>query len=623
MKTRRRLAIVLSAVAAVTTTIAGFSYLLAMGVLNQSKINFAIHLGISLLLGVAGGGAIGLAGGLAKFASILRSKTRQQLSIEDKRLPILYLRSFAYDAEASEFHYGDGFGLPGSNEAKVVSALKALGPSIAIASSNVGHVPGGAVRWNQENWQESILSELKRKPICVIRPGETNGIRWELKMALIYVPLTKILLYTPRQNLSKKNWRDSCRLYISQVIANLEEIARNDQTQSSTNEDLSNLITRLKDAIVKGPHSFSFMWFETDLTPRFCKKSELGNVIQIRNHIKAFLIQNGFRPSLLKSLARNFCHIILAVTIFVALVLATVAAQDKLHKFIPFLKKTTSATQNNTSSRQPVAIDPASAKKQAEIDLARQLNNSASALHYLARLTQEPQAHCLFGEAVAAFREASDVYARNHLEQDWARTQQLLGDVLCDQARRTDGPNAVSLLGDAVAAYREALTFRTRVRLPQDWARTQKSLGKALRDQALELLKEPRREVVLNEFIGWVENARSEARELVSSDDLGGAAYILVLGQRFSVAEVWCRDALTMGDRPFIQGNLAHALLFQGQYEQALAIYRKYWNEAKADVDDGRTFREYTEADFKDFEEYGLSHADLPKLKKALGLPAS
>jgi hypothetical protein len=64
----------------------------------------------------------------------------------------------------------------------------------------------------------------------------------------------------------------------------------------------------------------------------------------------------------------------------------------------------------------------------------------------------------------------------------------------------------------------------------------------------------------------------------------------------------------------FIQGNLAHALLFQGQYNQALAIYRQNWDKPLY----GKTFGELTLEDFAVFDKAGLTHPDLPRMKRTL-----
>jgi len=65
----------------------------------------------------------------------------------------------------------------------------------------------------------------------------------------------------------------------------------------------------------------------------------------------------------------------------------------------------------------------------------------------------------------------------------------------------------------------------------------------------------------------------------------------------------------------FIQQNLAHALLFQGHYDEALTIYRENWNKPLH----GKTFGEITLEDFATFDKAGLARPDLSRMKQALG----
>jgi tetratricopeptide (TPR) repeat protein len=73
---------------------------------------------------------------------------------------------------------------------------------------------------------------------------------------------------------------------------------------------------------------------------------------------------------------------------------------------------------------------------------------------------------------------------------------------------------------------------------------------------------------------------------------LGSLAFNLVLNSQFAEAQARCEEAQRLAneigdgvqrserhDLIFIQGNLAHALLFQGHYDEALAIYRQYWDK--------------------------------------------
>jgi tetratricopeptide (TPR) repeat protein len=108
---------------------------------------------------------------------------------------------------------------------------------------------------------------------------------------------------------------------------------------------------------------------------------------------------------------------------------------------------------------------------------------------------------------------------------------------------------------------------------------------------------------------------------------LGGLAFNLVLDSQFAEAQTRCEEAQRLAneigdgvqrsrrdDLIFIQGNLAHALLFQGHYDEALAIYRQYWDKPLH----GKTFGEITLEDFAAFDKAGLTHPDLSRMKQAL-----
>jgi tetratricopeptide (TPR) repeat protein len=174
------------------------------------------------------------------------------------------------------------------------------------------------------------------------------------------------------------------------------------------------------------------------------------------------------------------------------------------------------------------------------------------------------------------------------LPQDWARSQGNLGAALGKLSAQSEGTKAKELLTQAVAAFRSALEVQTREQLPQDWAATQYNLAYAL----------------------------------------GGLAFYLVLSHQFADAQAGCEQALALADEIgdgiqktyrddliFIQQNLAHALLFQGHFDEALAIYRQNWDKPLR----GKTFAELTLEDFAAFDKAGLTHPDLPRMKRVLG----
>jgi hypothetical protein len=61
--------------------------------------------------------------------------------------------------------------------------------------------------------------------------------------------------------------------------------------------------------------------------------------------------------------------------------------------------------------------------------------------------------------------------------------------------------------------------------------------------------------------------------------------------------------------------NLAHAYLFNGQFEKAKAIYVKYFGKAFAD---GRRWNDELRGDFKSLRAAGHDHPDLKKIERLL-----
>jgi tetratricopeptide (TPR) repeat protein len=115
-------------------------------------------------------------------------------------------------------------------------------------------------------------------------------------------------------------------------------------------------------------------------------------------------------------------------------------------------------------------------------DWAETQNNLGNALWDLGRRSGAEEDHKLLADAVAAYRSALEVRAKADLPQDWAQTQNNLGNALSDLGTRSGGEEGHKLLADAVAAYRSALEVRTKADLPEGWAQTQNNLGVALSD---------------------------------------------------------------------------------------------------------------------------------------------
>src|SRR5271166_2698492 len=257
-------------------------------------------------------------------------------------------------------------------------------------------------------------------------------------------------------------------------------------------------------------------------------------------------------------------------------------------------------------------------------------NNLGTALYNQGIRTEGAKAAELLAEAVAAYRSALEIYTRERQPQDWARSQDNLGGALYELGTRSGAEEGRKLLEDAIAAYRSALEVFTKADLPQSWAATQNNLGIALRELGNQLeekegLKLKRESVeLLRDVVSYQPDDLSRYR-LASA--LGDLAFMLVLDSQFAEAQARCEEAqrlvneigdgIQKTDRDnlvAIQGNLAHALLFHGHYDEALAIYRKYWDKPL----NGKTFRDATLEDFAAFDKAGLTHPDLSRMKLAL-----
>ena len=74
---------------------------------------------------------------------------------------------------------------------------------------------------------------------------------------------------------------------------------------------------------------------------------------------------------------------------------------------------------------------------------------------------------------------ALEVQTLEQRPQDWAATQNHLGNALSDLAERSEGETGMHALNDAVSAFCHALELYTREQMPQYWAGTENNLGNA------------------------------------------------------------------------------------------------------------------------------------------------
>jgi tetratricopeptide (TPR) repeat protein len=121
-------------------------------------------------------------------------------------------------------------------------------------------------------------------------------------------------------------------------------------------------------------------------------------------------------------------------------------------------------------------------------DRAMAQNDLANSLRDLAGLTfgegGEDQGANLMSQAIQTLRSALEIFADEHLPQQWAMTQINLGAALKMQGTHTGGQEAANLLGQSVQASRAALGVINREGFPQYWVKAEINLGSTLREQA-------------------------------------------------------------------------------------------------------------------------------------------
>ena len=213
-------------------------------------------------------------------------------------------------------------------------------------------------------------------------------------------------------------------------------------------------------------------------------------------------------------------------------------------------------------------------------DWAMTQNNLGEALRVLGQWWESGTAR--LEEAVSAYRSALQVFIRERVPLQWAMTQSNLGFALFRLGEREQG---TTRLEEAVSAFRSALQEFTRERTPLQWARTQKNLGLALTEigeresgtarltEAIAVLQEALQENIRGRaplYWAFIENNLGAALTTLGERESGTA--------RLEEAVAAYREALqeqTPARVPLQwamdQVGLGHALLALGERERGTA----------------------------------------------------
>ena len=97
----------------------------------------------------------------------------------------------------------------------------------------------------------------------------------------------------------------------------------------------------------------------------------------------------------------------------------------------------------------------------------------------LAEHSEGAQASQYLQQAVDAYHNALQVRTREQLPQDWAATQNNLGNALRDLAERSEGAQASQYLQQAFDAFHSALNVYSESGFPAQWTQITRTLANA------------------------------------------------------------------------------------------------------------------------------------------------
>ena len=192
-------------------------------------------------------------------------------------------------------------------------------------------------------------------------------------------------------------------------------------------------------------------------------------------------------------------------------------------------------------------------------------------------------------------------------------TQNNLGNALSNQASACNGEDQRRLLGEAIEVYRAALEVYTRESLPRQWADTQNNLGIVLADlhryqEALSVFQE----------LAQIEEEQNPINAEKLSEIESNCCWFAALAGQYSEALVAGEKAVSLlndDNASPARMNIAHAYLFNEQFEKAKEIYVRYFGQ---DFEDGRKWNDELRGDFKILREAGQDQPDMKKIEALL-----
>jgi hypothetical protein len=173
---------------------------------------------------ILGGGA-GTVLGLATAKSLIRAKrlgapSALEILATDRRKPVVYLRPFSADADASSpVSLTSWF----TEEEQLAKMMNDIGPLVAIGEPNepLPDIGASRVYAAEPRWRDAVIELVDRAAIVIMRAGISPGFQWEIGTVIQRVRPTQLVLLIPRNEPLYESFRARARDLLPAVLPTL------------------------------------------------------------------------------------------------------------------------------------------------------------------------------------------------------------------------------------------------------------------------------------------------------------------------------------------------------------------------------------------------------------------
>jgi hypothetical protein len=205
-------------------------------------------------------------------------KPANKVLSEDKRPPVIYLRSFKDDEKAAAPIVAQYMPVFFTEEEYLVDALNDFGPCVAIGQPSEKLPDLGAARMylDDDEWQDKVRELLASSSLVVLRAGDTPNFFWEVEQSAKIIKPKNIIILIPK------------------IRYDLFRTRANQYFPKPLPEDIGNPKT--------GTRLYGYIYFDEDWTSHFIKFEYHGSFWQPQlpsngtRYIVQYTIRNSLAP---------------------------------------------------------------------------------------------------------------------------------------------------------------------------------------------------------------------------------------------------------------------------------------------------------------------------------------